>query len=60
MKKPINKLSLNKSTISNLNNNDLGHINGGVGSKKGCIPNSWTCPSVGCTAWCPTIICNLK
>ncbi len=56
MKKSINKLSLNKSTISNLSNSDLGQIQGGLKSN-GCI-NTWTCPTVGCqpnTFWCMSV-----
>ncbi|MBK9319170.1 MAG: class I lanthipeptide [Bacteroidetes bacterium] len=43
-KKHINKLSLNKSTIANLSDSDLGNINGGVASK-GCQPQSFYCPT---------------
>jgi len=60
MKKPINKLSLNKVTISNLNNSELERVIGAVGTKKGCLPNTFTCPSAGCTVWCPTVVCTIK
>ncbi len=45
MKKQINKLSLNKSTISNLSTNALDQINGGIKGSKGCPPHSFYCPS---------------
>lgn len=54
MKKSFNKLSLNKSTISNLNNSDLGQIVGGVKSNA-CLPNTFTCAAGPCGAvshWC--------
>ncbi|MBL0096012.1 MAG: class I lanthipeptide [Bacteroidetes bacterium] len=59
MKKSINKLSLSKSTISNLSHSDLGQIQGGVKSNS-CI-NTWTCPTVSCSVWCPTkMACTVK
>ncbi|MBK7886723.1 MAG: class I lanthipeptide [Bacteroidetes bacterium] len=58
MKKSINKLSLNKSTISNLSHSDLSNINGGAKSN-GCLPPTFACPSKWSCASvhvCPTLI----
>ncbi|MBL0095991.1 MAG: class I lanthipeptide [Bacteroidetes bacterium] len=38
MKKSINKLCLNKTTISNLSQSDLGQINGGNKQTRPCAP----------------------
>ncbi|MBK9319168.1 MAG: class I lanthipeptide [Bacteroidetes bacterium] len=42
MKKSINKLSLNKSTISNLSKSELSNINGGAQTSK-CNPRTYAC-----------------
>ena len=54
MKKHINKLSLNKSTISNLSHSVQEQISGGALTAK-CIPNLTTpCDTLVCSAGCPT------
>ncbi|MBK7886714.1 MAG: class I lanthipeptide [Bacteroidetes bacterium] len=68
MKKSINKLSLNKSTISNLSNSDLGQIQGGATGK--CVPKltnpcgtlacSTVCPTNGCSVACASAWCTIK
>ncbi|MBK7886724.1 MAG: class I lanthipeptide [Bacteroidetes bacterium] len=66
MKKTINKLSLNKSTISNLSHSALDQINGGAKTAK-CIPNLTNpCGTLACSAGCPTgigcpsMMCTIK
>ncbi|MBK9399757.1 MAG: class I lanthipeptide [Bacteroidetes bacterium] len=61
MKKSINKLCLNKTTISNLSQSDLGQINGGNKQTRPCAPPPTfkNCPSFGmgtCSACNCTIV----
>ena len=62
MKKNRKKLQLNRETLTNLNNDELKQVAGGVvsgsdsGCATGCDKNSFPNPTAsnGCTFFCPT------